>query len=515
MYKVLLVEDEAAVREGIVQRIDWGAHGFVLAGACEDGRGAMRVLESGAVDVVITDINMPVMDGLALSEQIQQHWPDTIVVILTGFGDFTYAQKAIRYRVQEYILKPITARQLRELLDKLRAELDSRRAAAGQVAALMDDVGKARDLMRTQVLQKLLAGEGADEAETGMEDIAEVLGPPPYRVVVADVMAPKGEASDAGREYLQKELEKHAAEQRLETVRDENERIVLVCGGEKGAETAERMLWAAARQRGLPLSAAVGAEVETLSALAHSYAGALSAFEHTYRLPPGQMLYAEKLPPPGPRASFGDKRRAVVTAVRMLNAEQAQAELSYLVAALAEAALPRREMVHQLQKLALQLSEYAEEEGIQPQAASAQLESGIVRSCTLGEGVEMLRQYMNEALEHGTNRGDAASRQGAVAVEYIKENYMDPELSLQRVTQHLSVSTSYFSTLFKNYTGVTFVEFLTQLRMDKAQELLMTTDCKNYEIAARVGYDDPGYFGSTFKKATGFSPSEYRKRYRK
>lgn len=514
MYRVVLVEDEAAVRQGIVQKIEWESHGFVLAGACEDGRQALDVLEEQPVDVVITDINMPVMDGLALAEQIQRRWPETIVVILTGFGDFEYAQKAIRYRVHEYILKPVTARQLRELLDKLREELENRNAAADQVAALLDDVDRARHLVREKALGQLLAGEEPEDAAVWQE-LETILASAPYYVVVADVMTPEGEGTEAARECLQEALQEKGADCHCLTLRAEDGRVVILCGGEEGAQAAEKLLYAAAQLKTLPVSAGVGEGVTGLEALVESYAGAQRAFEHVYRMAPGQVLRAEKLPPQGEKASYAEQRRTIVTAVRTLNTDGAQAELAYYTGALAAAALPRKEIVSQLQKLAVQLSEYAEEEGLQPQGGQTALVEQMAKSRTLAEAVAALRRYIDAAVENALQRGDAASRQAMVAVEYIKANYADPSLSLQNVTQHLSVSTSYFSALFKNYTGVTFVDFLTQMRLKKAQELLVSTDYKNYEIAARVGYDDPGYFGSAFKKATGYSPSEYRKHYRK
>ena len=266
MYSIMLVEDESTVRDGIVKKIDWEKHGFQLSGAFENGKLASDALLENPVDVVITDINMPVMDGLDLARFINERMPRTIVIILTGFGDFTYAQTAIRHKVHEYILKPVTAKQLRELLDKLRCELDGRR----------------------------------------------------------------------------------------------------------DHEAAERI-----------------------------------------------------------------KRKLDIL---------------------------------------------------------GELETGNTQSITATEAL--------------------SERQAAQAVAFIRQNYPDPGLSLQKVTSHLSVSTSYFSNIFKSYTGVTFVDFITRLRMQKAQELLVLTDMKNYEIADRVGYDDPGYFSSTFKKFTGIKPSDYRREHK-
>lgn len=348
MYSVMLVEDESAVRDGICKKINWNEHGFELAGAYENGRLAADALEKGPVDVVITDVNMPVMDGLALARLISETAPQTIVVILTGFGDFSYAQTAIRYRVHEYILKPITAKQLRELLDKLCGELDGRRA----------------------------------------------------------------------------------------------------------------------KERGVDLS---------------------------------------------------ELRRNVLRGIKLLNKSSALENLDSLIEKLAVRSLPQNEILAQLQKLMLLLSDYAEEEKLEvssPGYSDGDMLEQLAKKTTVAAMREFLRGYVRALIEAGLGRSDNAASQAILAVDYIKENYGDPKLSLQKVTAYLSVSTSYFSNMFKNHTGVTFIDFLTRLRVNKARELLVTTDMKNYEIADRVGYDDPAYFSSTFKKLTGMKPSDYRREFK-
>lgn len=101
-------------------------------------------------------------------------------------------------------------------------------------------------------------------------------------------------------------------------------------------------------------------------------------------------------------------------------------------------------------------------------------------------------------------------QQVAKAMAYVKTHYMDPELSLKIICRHVAISTSYFSTMFKSVTGKTFVEYLIEERMEKAKELLKLTQMRSYEIAYAVGYKDPQYFSSAFKKAVGCTPKEYR-----
>lgn len=109
----------------------------------------------------------------------------------------------------------------------------------------------------------------------------------------------------------------------------------------------------------------------------------------------------------------------------------------------------------------------------------------------------------------------SGKRQASMAMEYIRRNYMDADLSLNGICSYLNMSTSHFSTIFKEVTGETFVEVLTRIRMEKARELLENTTLKNYEIAEKVGFSDPHYFGISFKKMTGKTPTEYAREKRK
>ena len=109
----------------------------------------------------------------------------------------------------------------------------------------------------------------------------------------------------------------------------------------------------------------------------------------------------------------------------------------------------------------------------------------------------------------------SGQRQGRMAIDCIRKNYMDPDLSLNSICSYLNISTSYFSTIFKEMTGETFIESLTRIRMEKAKELLENTTLKNYEIAEKVGFSDPHYFGISFKKMTGKTPTEYAREKRR
>lgn len=159
MYQIMLVEDEMLVRESMAQNTNWDKFGFAPPHVFENGRQALEQLESVLPDVVITDICMPFVDGLELARNIYEKFPDTIVVVLTGFSEFSYAQKAIRYHVHDYLLKPVSPKEFDQLLENLSAELSRRDNRQGLYsrAVLADEV------LKDHFFQGLLQSDTAQE----------------------------------------------------------------------------------------------------------------------------------------------------------------------------------------------------------------------------------------------------------------------------------------------------------------------------------------------------------------
>ena len=127
MYRILLVDDEILVRDAIKENIDWKSMDCQLVGDCENGKQAADFVKSHPVDIVLTDILMPYMDGMELSHFLHDNYPEIVIVIFSGFGEFEYAKKAIQYNVSEYMLKPVTAMELREVIGKMKEKVDLQR----------------------------------------------------------------------------------------------------------------------------------------------------------------------------------------------------------------------------------------------------------------------------------------------------------------------------------------------------------------------------------------------------
>jgi YesN/AraC family two-component response regulator len=125
MYKLLIVEDEKMIRDGLVNQVPWNELGFETVGACSNGASALEMIKTAAPDVVLTDIKMPVMSGIELMERIKAGYPKIKIVILSGYNEFEYARKGIEYGAYSYILKPTKEKDFVEVFSRLKKDLDN------------------------------------------------------------------------------------------------------------------------------------------------------------------------------------------------------------------------------------------------------------------------------------------------------------------------------------------------------------------------------------------------------
>ena len=201
MYNIVIVDDETEIRNGIKLKVDWNELGFRIAGEASNGREALELIERSEVDVLITDIRMPFMDGLALLEQCAVRYPRIKTVILSGYDDFSYTRTAIQLKASDYLLKPVVRRELIELMNRLRGELDRERMEARQKEAMEWNWKRNLPLLQEQLLLELIHGDTEfpavsreHMAECGLEDI---LRPgQPIQFVCVEMRIPYGRLGD-------------------------------------------------------------------------------------------------------------------------------------------------------------------------------------------------------------------------------------------------------------------------------------------------------------------------------
>jgi two-component system response regulator YesN len=558
MYKIMIVEDEAIVRKGIKERIDWEEHGFICVGDFENGLEALEALETLRPDIVLSDIYMPFMDGLELAREIHGKYPFTKVIILTGYDDFEYARQALKLKVYDYILKPITANELRNLLDKVKREMDEEMRRREDISLLKSQLHESLPLLRERFLEGLVSSEvNPAEVDKRLVFFNIELPGPDYVVIVVDIdddgvlrNARRFFVNDTGAHdgrvnYTQTDGDGELLRFAVYNIVGEimgisstennipqgavfRNREGVVCAILSGAGAqylyehsqfvSEQVRQSVEKYLKFTVSVGIGRPCCGLADIPRSYNSAISALD--YRLLLGKNKVIPVTDMEGNRQEMSGDRtewgKRLVSAIRTGTGTEVEQIIDEMIQYFRASYIPVDRCYLHIQKLIVSLMNLlAEWDGdeLAISNGSGNPFTDIYHLKTLEELAAWLKNTCRKAIEYiAGKRSDLNKMQVINAEQYIMENFGNHGISLQDVCKHVVMSTSYFSSVFKSYTGETFVEYLTRVRIDKAKELLKFTDLKTYEIADKVGFADPQYFSVAFRKQSGNSPTEYRQK---
>jgi two-component system response regulator YesN len=532
MYKIIIIDDEDEVREGIRFKTDWRSCGFELVGDFENGRDALDAMEALQPDVIITDICMPFMDGLELAASVMESFHDVKVVIITGYEDFEYARQAIKLKVNDFLVKPINSQEFTAFLHKIKQELDEERSRKEDLSRLRIQLNQSLPLLKERFLERVSTTRmNREEIARKLRYFQLELPGPAYLALVGDLdesalQAPAASANpEADAELLhfaafniaQEIIEK---EQGGVVFRTRDEKLAAICfGPADGLELKAQSLSDHVRQSvekylKLTMTIGLGRKVHDLQQLPRSFQEALSALDYRFLLgknrtvPIHDLEYGKGFD----QVSYQAWEKKIIAAMKTGNGLQVSAVLKEWSEELKHSCYSIEKCHIYIHKLVIALMNHITETGFEETEVFGNRPfDPIVSLKTLDEILVWLESACQRTIAYlNRKRTTAAISQMSEAEAYILENYSDPQFSLGQVCRHIYMSISYFSALFKQHTGETFVEYLTRVRMEKAKELLRATQLKTYEIASKVGYADPHYFSVIFKRCTGMTPKEYR-----
>jgi two-component system response regulator YesN len=529
MYSFLMVDDEPIVLRGFKEKIDWEAEGFRFLPPCQNGAAAIEAIDRHHPDVVMTDICMPLADGLQVAAYAAERCPQTLVVILSGYDEFEYAQRAMRNQVYDYVLKPITANQLRELIRRIHRKLDQERKSRLDLSELKELAAKSCELLRERFLNQLISGSICEaELDRGRTVLGLPLDDAARAAVTIDLDDPRARSSlpgELGPELyllaLQKRIEELLPEENRPCVFQTPERriVVLLRSDQSTEELAQRfpeqVLNAARGLSDLTVTVGVGGRRSRPAELRDSYAESLAALRCRF-LQGGDTVirYAKPADSTSPSArELQGFYTLIATALRSESLEEAAGVVRRFIGALKTGNLDVRRIQNAVHRFSLTLVDTFDEMevGSPPEVLSPDPFHALSRLHSLDEVQGILLESCSAAFERLRHRRhDFTVLKAREARELIEESFSDPELGLEKACAKVSLSSSYLTRILKRHGGQTFIELLTEYRIAKARELLRGTDWKQSRIAEAVGYPDPQYFSFIFKKATGHSPSEFR-----
>ncbi|MDF2802674.1 MAG: two-component response regulator [Anaerocolumna sp.] len=533
LYTVILVDDEEEVRQAIINKLDWERIGFQVIGYADNGEDALEIAERLRPDVVMTDIKMPFMDGLTLSSKLKQISKDIKIIVFSGFDDFEYAKEAIKLDVEEYILKPINAAELKGVFEHIKEKLDSEINRKRDIEQLRKYYLESLPIMKEQLLIGLLEGRLSRKRIGELMKSYEMNLDYPYYMagIVRTDNSPK--RIKAEEDYIpQAELVTLS----LKQIVDENltsslefiscfylESIVVIAllrelkQSNEFIHTMDQICKSSYRILEQNTSAGIGLLCSDLMELNKSYQGAKNAIDYRILFDPNQAIYIKDVETQVNDRVVWDSRytESILREIKL-------GEVEDLVKAI-------QELIHYIKKstISFQLYQISLMEMITEifkLGRAYQLDMDILFGADFNfnnkiyqfDSLEALKQWLMDIClkVRGSirrKRTDSAKLLIDKAQEYIGEHYCNSELSVDSLCSYLNVSATYFSTLFKRETSMNFVNYLTKVRMEKALQLLNTTDEKTYNVSTIVGYTEPNYFSYVFKKHYGVSPSNYRK----
>lgn len=541
MLKIFLAEDEVIVRETIKRMIPWEDLGFELVGEAADGEMALPLLLRQKPDLLITDIKMPFMDGLTLAKVAKKEIPGLKVVILSGYDDFNYAKQAINIGVEDYLLKPITKNALIERLTEIRSRYEHEKTQKEYYEKFHREMqayekNSSRDFFEALVSGSMDMMEIYRRSEKlGLDIVAEA-----YNVLIFTMNC---EEDFSGQREGYSEWEAESLELLEEFFSENTSAMLFRCNifsygvlikGQKETIEENTRSCVSEIQRILDRKeqkrqwfVAAGEPVERLSQIQKSYYSASRAFSQRYLYDENILYYDEMASMEKKNVTEDDSTYLQKVDVNALNPVILQKFLSdglleetenfvkdyfYAIGQEPLESLVFRNYV--TLNVRFSVMSFLKEIGCDTRTLEQEDTEDVLSesSKSLENAIAYAEKIISQAIAlRDQNSGNKNRSILKTAVDFIDSHYMEEDMSLNKAANAANVSANHFSALFSQNMGQTFIEYLTNLRMNKAKEYLRCTSMRSSEIAGEIGYKDAHYFSYLFKKTQGMTPSDYRK----
>ena len=398
MWKLVIADDEPKIRRGIENILNWSEFGIEIVGQAEDGEIALEIIKENRPDIILLDINMPFLNGLDLLQKLKEIGNNGIVIIISGYDDFSYAQKALQYNVFDYILKPVSKKNIEEIIIKVTNKLIEK----GKENNYLEWV-KRQLAENKEVLQKTFFSEWFNNKLSDEQVLKEMS--------FFDI--------EFGR----------------------NIGIMVIKIVEKLNVEVSVRNWS----------------VELLEfAIANILNDGFKDLELKY--------------------IFNDDKKNIIL-VSKIN------DMGWWIS-----------IAKKIQK---EIYKYLKCNVLIEQAS------------VFNDVFKIKDEYMK--IMNSVNEKKKCSSMVLLAIKYIEDNYYSNELSINYISNKLEVTSSYLSKLLKKETGLSFIDCLTKIRIEKAMYIMEDPAVKIYDVAELVGYSNQHYFCRAFKKVVGVSPTEYKR----
>nr|WP_312290211.1 response regulator [Clostridium chromiireducens] len=398
MWKLVVADDEPKIRRGIEKVLDWGRLNIEIVGEAEDGEIAFELIQKKSPDIILLDINMPFLSGLNLLQKLKEINNKSIVIIISGYDDFSYAQKALQFNVFDYILKPVSKKDMEEIIIRAVYKLNEREKENNYLEWVKEQLSENKDM-----LQKTFFSEWFNNKLTDEQVLKEI-------------------------RFFGIEFGKNVGILVIKLIEKLNIEII----GEKW--DSELLEFAIAN------------------------------------------LLKDKFKELNSKFIFSDEKHNIVLISRINDMLEWAAVSSTIEA---------------------DISKYLKCNVIIEQA---NVSGGVLK---IKEEYIKIRSSVNEKKK--------CSPIVLLTIKHIEDGYYSNDLNINDIAEKLEVTSSYLSKLLKKETGLSFIDYLTNIRIKKAMYIMEDPTIKIYDVAELVGYSNQHYFCRAFKKVIGISPTDYKR----
>ncbi|NLP00219.1 MAG: response regulator [Clostridiaceae bacterium] len=535
MLKIMIVDDEFYFREAIKISLPWNELGFEICGEAKNGRDALEKVAAIKPEIIIVDINMPIMDGLEFVQHLRETNNDIKIIILTGHSEFNYARQAVKLGVFNYLLKPVDEEELKKTLLDLRNIINKENRIKMEMDRLMQQVRASMPLLKDKFLNELLRGN-LSKKDSGTIKRMEYLKINSVSDYYLAVTIEVDTDEDFNWDDEDKQLWKFAVSNITDEILsegfvfdrcyDNDDRICIIIGANDDEDRNTflsgleyKLEWLrsiVAKYMDFSVTIGVGEIRDDLFDIAESYKESIVALKNKVTLGKNKVILYSSVAEPGIKVNLFtvEQRSQLLMSMRIANEKEVDMCITQIFERM------RCENIHyeMLFVACIELIsvcfEFIIEVGASLEDIFPDKQLGIIEKLQLKKSINDMEEWIKEIYRHTLetikkNKSSKASKTIEEVKNYIGENYQNYELNIDEIARNLFINYAHLCFIFKRDTGVTINEYLTEFRIRKAKDLFDSGNTLIHDVASKVGYADANYFGKCFKKFYGIPPSKY------
>ncbi|MFW2491615.1 response regulator transcription factor [Clostridium chromiireducens] len=509
--KILIVEDEINAREGLGNLLGKINDNYVVCGKASDGEQGLILAEEHKPDLIFTDIEMPKLNGLEMLEKIKEGGQNPYVIILSGYSDFKYAQKGIKLGIEEYLLKPITYSDLKTSMEQIERKLSLQKEKALQLG---------NHISKEEILEQILLNKGNNLKELYKFIEDDIKKDENIYLVNLYLQTKYKEKSEVIVKEIYNFMKNYEIDIFYYSIIKECNYLPILINTERIFTEFIKMLkynlLYILRKSSFSDIAISIINLNRLEEIRNSFNKLQKLSRWPIVLGNDEIIYDELIS----KLKINHCSYPIKIENEVLNAIKNNNKIKLIdvnkrfISYLKENVYYPTEVIDVCSKYIFSILTVSKSfnNNMYIECENEGILDAIKVSCTFNELKEQLNRVIDKVCERNGEGTKVNSLIVRKAINYINEYYSD-KVSLEEIANGMNITPEYLSRLFTKEIGKSFSDYLKEIRIDKAKELLTGKKMKIYEVAERVGYCDSKYFCKVFKELTGMAPKEYMKIY--